>query len=190
VELFATYLSVTERFHQYVIVAWRKPGPLAKGSIAMNMIASQLVSPDHAFPGTVNAAKQGVVAIVSDNPQTVDQLASVCEFLDLRIEVVSSGVDLEQVLQEHRPMAVVSDVECDEQDGFHTMKVVARYSRDLPIMLLTAGDPVLMGAADAVQSLWGLTSVSNSGGFPMAGQLVQFLFNAGRQAGCMRLIPV
>lgn len=157
----------------------------------MNMIASRSVSPDHAFPGSTAAvAKQGVVAIVSDNRQTIDQLAPVCEFLDLRIEVVSTGVDLEQVLLEHRPMAVVSDIEGDEQDGFHTMKMVARYNRDLPILLLTAGDSVLMGAADAVQSVWGLTTVSSTSGFPMAGQLVQFLFSAGRRAGCMRLIPI
>jgi CheY-like chemotaxis protein len=156
----------------------------------MNIIASQLLSPDHAFPGTMTAAKQGVVAIVSDDPATIAKLAPVCEFLELRIEVVSAGTDLEQVLQEHRPMAVVSDVEGEEQDGFHTMKQVARYSRDLPILLLTAGDAVLMGAADAVQALWGLTSVTSTSEFPMAGQLIQFLFNAGRRAGCTRLVPV
>ncbi len=156
----------------------------------MTMIASRPLSLDHTFPGTAATVKQGVVAIVSDNPQTIEQLSPVCEFLDLRIEVVPTGVDLEQILMEHRPMAVVSDVEGNEQDGFHTMKMVARYSRDLPILLLTAGDSVLMGAADAVQGLWGLTSVSSTSGFPMAGQLVQFLFSAGRRAGCMRLIPI
>jgi CheY-like chemotaxis protein len=156
----------------------------------MNMIASQLLSKDHSFAGTVTIAKQGVVAIVSDNPQTIDQLAPVCAFLDLKIEIVPTGADLEQVLLEHRPMAVVSDVDGYEQDGFHTMKLVARYSRDLPVLLLTAGDSVLMGAADAVQTVWGLTSVTSTSGFPMAGQIVQFLFNAGRRSGCMRLIPV
>ncbi len=35
------------------------------------------------------------------------------------------------------------------------MKQVAHYSRDLPILLLTAGDSVLMGAADAVQDAMG-----------------------------------
>ncbi len=53
------------------------------------------------------------------------------------------------------------------------MKLVARHSRDLPILLLTSGDPVLMGAADAVQDLWGLTSVTSTSEFPMAGQLVR-----------------
>jgi CheY-like chemotaxis protein len=156
----------------------------------MNMTTSRLLSPDHLFPGTVAVAKQGVVAIVSDNPTTIEQLAPVCEFLDLKFEVVSAGTDLEQVLQEHRPMAVVSDVDGETQDGFHTMKQVARYSHDLPILLLTGGDSVMMGAADAIQSLWGLTAVTSTSAFPMAGQLVQFLFNAGRRAGCMRLIPV
>jgi len=156
----------------------------------MNMIASRLLSPDYAFPGSLPVAKQGVVVIVSDDEDTIEKLAAVCEFLDLKIEIVSTGMDLEQVLQEHRPMAVVTDVEGEAQDGFHTMKQVAHYRRDLPILFLTAGDSVLMGAVDAVQTVWGLTSVTSTSEFPMAGQLVQFLFQAGRRAGCMRLIPV
>jgi CheY-like chemotaxis protein len=154
----------------------------------MNMIASQHLTLDR--PGAVTAAKQGVVAIVSDDPATIERLAPVCEFLDLKIEIVSAGIELEHVLRERRPMAVVTDVEGESQDGFHTMKQVARHNRDLPVLLLTAGDAVLMGAVDAVQALCGLTSVTTTSEFPIAGQLVAFLFNAGRRAGCMRLIPV
>jgi CheY-like chemotaxis protein len=154
----------------------------------MNMIASPQSTSDRS--GEMTAAKHGLVAIVSDDPATIERLAPVCEFLDLKIEVVSVGTELERVLREHRPMAVVTDVEGESQDGFHTMKQVARHSRDLPILLLTGGDAVLMGAVDAVQGLWGLTSVTTTSEFPMAGQLVAFLFNAGRRAGCMRLIPV
>jgi DNA-binding LytR/AlgR family response regulator len=117
-------------------------------------------------------------------------MAPVCEFLELRLEVVSAGTDLTQVLHEYRPMAVISDVDGEDQDGFHTMKVIAGYDRELPIMLLTGGDAVLMGAADAVQDMWGLASVTRTSGFPMAGQLVAFLFGAGRRTGGMRLVPV
>jgi CheY-like chemotaxis protein len=156
----------------------------------MNMVAPQLATPDRAFPGTVAAARQGVVAIVCDDPVTIARISPVCEFLDLKIEVVSAGTDFDHVLQSHRPMAVVTDVEGQSQDGFHTMKQVARYSRDLPVLVLTDGDTVLMGAVDAVQALWGLTSVTTTSEFPMAGQLVAFLFAAGRRAGCMRLVPV
>jgi CheY-like chemotaxis protein len=166
------------------------PGPFAKGIENMNMIAPRGLSPDHNFPGTLVAPAQGVVAIVSDDPATIKNLTPVCEFLDLRVEVVSSGTDLTQTLREHRPMAVISDVEGEDQDGFHTMKTVAHYSRDLPIMLLTGGDSVLMGAVDAIQDRSGLTSVTTTSDFPLAGQLVAFLFNAGRRSGCMRLIPV
>jgi Response regulator receiver domain len=156
----------------------------------MNMIAPRNLAQDHDFLGSLTASQQGVVVIVSDVPGTIENLTAVCEFLEFKIEVVSAGSDLSQLLLEHRPMAVISDVEGGEQDGLHTMKIIARYSRDLPIMLLTDGDPVLMGAADAVQDLWGLTSVTRTSGFPVAGQLVAFLFGAGRRAGCMRLLPV
>ncbi len=156
----------------------------------MNMIAPRTLSQDRDFPGTVAAVQQGIVVVVSDTPSTIENLAPVCEFLALRMEVVSTAADLIRALREYRPMAVIADVDGEEQDGFHALKVIARYSRDLPVMLLTGGDPVLMGAADAVQELWGLKSVTRTSGFPVAGQIVGFLFGAGRRAGCMRLVPV
>jgi CheY-like chemotaxis protein len=180
-----------------IVVRWTSPicncclfeRAFAESNYAMNMIVSPPLTPDRSGTTTA-AAQQGLVAIVSDDPATIERLAPVCEFLDLKIEVVSVGTELERVLREHRPMAIVTEVECESQDGFHTMKQVARHSRDLPILLLTEGDAVLMGAVDAVQELWGLTSVTTTSEFPMAGQIVAFLFNAGRRAGCMRLIPV
>jgi hypothetical protein len=156
----------------------------------MNMLAPRSFSQDPDVLEMMTSARQGVVAVVSDDPATIECLAPVCEFLELRMEVISAGTDLSQVLREHRPMAVISSVDGLEQDGFHTMKIVARYNRELPIMLLTDGDPVLMGAADAVQDLWGLTSVTRTSGFPVAGQLMAFLFDAGRRAGSLRLVPI
>jgi CheY-like chemotaxis protein len=156
----------------------------------MNMLSPRTFSQDHDFLNTMAVAKQGVVAVVSDDPATIESLAPVCEFLELKMAVVSAGMDLSQALRDLRPMAVISAVDGENQDGFHIMKVISRYSQDLPIMLLTAGDAVLMGAADAVQDLWGLTSVTRTSGFPVAGQLVAFLFSAGRRTGCMRLLPV
>jgi PleD family two-component response regulator len=166
------------------------PGSFAEGRQAMNMIAFKSLNQHHDFPGTMSVARQGVVVIVSDDRLTIENIAPVCEFLELRLEVVSAGTDLTQVLHEYRPMAVISDVDGEDQDGFHTMKVIAGYDRELPIMLLTGGDAVLMGAADAVQDMWGLASVTRTSGFPMAGQLVAFLFGAGRRTGGMRLVPV
>ncbi len=156
----------------------------------MNMIATEVLSRDYDFPGSMIPAKQGVIAVVSDDLGTIAALAPVCEFLDIHMEVVSAGTDLANILEQHRPMAVISDVDCQDQDGYHVMKVIACYNRELPILLLTSGDPALMGAADAVQDLCGLTAVTSTSRFPMAGQLVAFLFGAGRRSGNMRLLPV
>jgi hypothetical protein len=41
-----------------------------------------------------------------------------------------------------------------------------------------------------VQDMLGLTSVTRTSGFPVAGQIVAFLFGAGRQTGGMRLVPI
>ncbi len=156
----------------------------------MNMIAPRSLAQDFDRLGTMGSTKQGVVAVVSDNPATIANMGSVCDFLDLRMEVVSTAADLCQVLLEHQPMAVIADVEGDAQDGFHIMKLIARHDADMAVMLLTGGDAVLMGAADAVQEMCGLTSVTLSSEFPLGGQLVAFLFSAGRRMGCLRLVPV
>ncbi len=144
----------------------------------------------HYLPGSVVAQKQGIIVLFSDDERTVANLEPVCDFLDLKLEVVSAGTDLMAVLRAVRPLAVITDVDGHDHDGFHAMKVIARYNPDLPVLLLAGGDPALMGAADAVQEIWGLTSVTPTSGFPMAGQIVGFLFAAGRRAGCMRLVPV
>jgi DNA-binding NtrC family response regulator len=103
---------------------------------------------------------------------------------------VTSGMDLLSALQQQQPIAAISDLDGEEQDGFHTMKVVADYQRELPMFMLTEGDPILMGATDAMQKVCGLTTITQSTGAPLAGELISFLFSAGRRAGRMRLVPV
>lgn len=156
----------------------------------MNFMVTETLTRDYGFTGSIPSARSGVVALFSDNAETVAAMAPVCEFLDLRLEVISAGTDLMTVLRTERPLAVIADIDGADHDGFHAMKMIARYNPDLPLMMLTGGDPALMGAADAVQELWGLTQVTQTSAFPMAGQLVGFLFGAGRRAGCMRLVPV
>ena len=128
--------------------------------------------------------------MVSDDETVLARLQPVCAFLELRIEAVPGDENLENALAELRPMGVIADLDGPGQDGFHTMRQVARYNRNLPFLLLTGGDPVMMGAADAIQELCGLTAVTATSAFPVAGQLVAFLFSAGRRAGCLRLLPI
>src|SRR3954451_21636429 len=156
----------------------------------MNMIKSSAVLRDQGFLSVMAGARQGVVVVVSDDPALGDRLEPVCTFLELRPECVTSGMDLLDALQQEEPIAVIGDIECEAQDGFHTMKVVADYHRDLPVFMMTEGDPILMGATDASHEICGLTTVTRSTGAPLAGELVSFLFSAGRRAGCIRLVPI
>src|SRR3954451_2262765 len=103
----------------------------------MNMIKSSAVLRDQGFLSVMAGATQGVVVVVSDDPALVDRLEPVCTFLELRPECVTSGMDLLDALQQQQPIAVISDIECEAQDGFHTMKVVADYHRDLPVFMMT-----------------------------------------------------
>jgi hypothetical protein len=149
------------------------------------------------FDRTINMSQamvrrdaQAVVMIVTDNRFLARSVETVCDFLGLGVEVVPTRVEVSSLLNEYHPMAVIVEVDGVAQDGYHVMMEVAIYDSELPIMLLTGDDPALMGAADAVQEICGLTSVTKAPELPHAGALVDFLFKAGRQAGCSRLMPV
>jgi ActR/RegA family two-component response regulator len=133
---------------------------------------------------------QPIVVIVSDDPALAMSLRVVCDFLSLGVERIASSEDVMAVLENQRPMAVVTEMDCRDQDGFNVMMTVSRYDPNLPVLVLTGDDPVLTGAAEAVEELWGLTCVAKSPRTPKVGKLVDFFFTAGRKTGCMRLMPV
>jgi len=70
------------------------------------------------------------------------------------------------------------------------MKVVAAHDPELPMLMLTGGDAALAGAADAVEELWGLTSVVKHSAPPSAREIVEFLFRAGQRGRCLGLMPI
>ena len=96
--------------------------------------------------------------------------------------------DLGSALRQRRPMAVVAEMDTAGQDGCHVLKAVAAHDRDLPVLLVVDNDPVLLGAIDAVQEIWQLTSVVKWPQLPGVGAVVDFLFQAGRKGDCMRLM--
>jgi CheY-like chemotaxis protein len=133
---------------------------------------------------------QHSVLVVRDPDRNSEYLDSVCEFLDVGVEHVTVGDDLRAMLSMLRPIAVIADLDCDVQDGFHVMKMTADYDRSLPILLLTDNDPTLLGAVDAVQEVWGLTRVATTATTAGIGALVDFICHAARDAGKSRLMRV
>jgi CheY-like chemotaxis protein len=130
------------------------------------------------------------VLIVRDDDKNNDFLDSICEFLDIAVEHASSRDDLLPLLRGLRPIAVITDLDSEVQDGFHVMKVTGSYKRTLPIMLLTSNDPALLGAVDAVREVWNLTRVAAITGTASIGTMVDFICHAARDAGMPQLMRV
>lgn len=141
------------------------------------------------FSGRLGPVNHSVL-VVRDNDNNNDLLDTICEFLDIGVEYATSEEDLAPLLRAIHPIAVIADLEAEDQDGFHVMKTTAGHNPDLPVLLLTNGDPSLLGAVDAVREIWGLTKVSTATGGADIGLLVDFLCRAARDAGMSRLIRV
>ena len=131
---------------------------------------------------------QHSVLVVRSDDQDSEFLDLICEFLDIGVEHASGSDDLGPMLYGLRPMAVIADVDGDPQDGFHVMKVVASYDPALPVLLLSSKEPAILGAVDAVQEVWGLTSVATVPDTGRIGTLVDFICHAARGSGMSRLM--
>ena len=132
---------------------------------------------------------QPVVVVVSDSPAVASVLDSICDFLGFGIELLSTGMDLAPFLRRLQPMAVVAELDGAGQDGCHVMMRVADHDPSMPILMLTGRDHGMAGAVDAIGDLWNLSSVTQSPDLPEIGNLVEFLFQAGRRGDCVRMMP-
>lgn len=134
--------------------------------------------------------REAAVVVVEDEPLWSLAVVELCAFLEVRLTCISSEDDLAPVLRDRRPMAVLANMDGAGQDGCHVIKLVAAHDPELPIMMLTGGDAALTGALEAVEELWGLTGVEKRDTAPSPGELVEFLFSAGRRGRCLGLMPV
>jgi hypothetical protein len=134
--------------------------------------------------------REALILVVEDDHQLSGALRSICDCLNVTVERIPSHNELGPLLHQRCPMAIVAEMEAEGQDGCHVLMTVAAHDRDLPVLLVTGDDPALLGAIDAVEELWQLTSVVKWPLMPGVGGIVDFLFHAGRKGGCMRLLPV
>jgi DNA-binding NtrC family response regulator len=141
-------------------------------------------------PMSLPREREPIIVVVEDDGCLSETIREICDFLEVTVRPVASAEDLGPVLAQCRPMAVLATIEAHGQDGCHVMKTVADHDRNLPILLLTGGDPVLAGAADAVEELWGLSCVMKPPTLPGLGELVEFLCLAGQMGRCLGLMPV
>ncbi len=129
------------------------------------------------LPGAIGRGQ--AVLVVEDRPRLSRTVGYICEFLDLPMERVATDSDLGALLEKLEPIAVICELEGGAQDGCHIMKMVASHQPSLPLMLITGADNSLLGAADAVEEIWGLTNVLKLQDAPGLGDVVDFLFRSG-----------
>ena len=144
--------------------------------------------------GTINegrdSARLASVLIIDDGELLFEAFHNICECLGVSVQRMPSRDDLGAALRTRRPMAVVAEVDAAGQDGCHVLMAIAQHDSELPVLLLTGEDPAMIGAVDAVEEIWQLASVTKWQRLPGIGALIDFLFQAGRKAGCMRLMSV
>lgn len=148
------------------------------------------IEPGDADDDPAGPARLPLVLIIEDDDSIASALQPICDFLEIGLEHVPSECDVTDILNNSRPMGVVAQMDGHGQDGCHIMKTIAQHDRTLPILLIVGDDPVLAGAADAVEEVWQLESVAKVAHLPGIGAIVDFLFRAGRKGRCLRLMPV
>jgi len=151
---------------------------------------SEGVTPQDRGDNAAQAPHEALVLVIEDEVNLSGAFRAVCECLNVVVERMPTRDDLDLVLRHRRPMAVVAEMDAAGQDGCHVLMTVAAHDRDMPVLLITGDDPILLGAIDAVEEAWRLSSVVKWPRLLGVGPLVDFLFRAGRKGGNMRLMPI
>jgi hypothetical protein len=146
-----------------------------------------IADPDSA-ENTRQGGREAVVLVIEDDASLSSALRNVCECLNVFVERMPSRDELGPLLHQRHPMAVVAQMDTMGQDGCHVLMTVSAHDRDLPVLLIIGDDPALLGAADAVEEIWRLSSVDKWPQLLGVGEIVDFLFRAGHKGGCLRFI--
>jgi hypothetical protein len=156
----------------------------------MDKALSSRITPHHNVNATDEESREPLVVVVEDGIGLSRSFRMICECLGIAVERMPSKDDLGVLLRNRRPMAVIAEMDALGQDGCHVLMTIAAHDRSLPALLITGPDPTLLGAVDAVEELWELSSVEKWQELPGVGAMVDFLFRAGRKGSCIRLMSV
>ncbi len=134
------------------------------------------------FPaaGPEQCASGPVLVVAEDHPKLQCVVVPLCAALGIEVRSATDELGLRRLLSSWDTIAILTSVEGVSQDGYNVMMRVAEYERSLPVLLLTGREPALLGAAEAVQEMWQLDSVTMLPELPEIGELAEFLCNAVR----------
>lgn len=131
-----------------------------------------------------------VVVVVEATPSLSITTAVICDFLRTRVEHVTDIRDLDAVLRDTMPIAVLTEASAVDCAIYDLLMTVAGYDPGLAVMLVIDDHPAAKGAVEAAQKLWQLQNVMRLTRRPGIRVLIDFLFVAGRRRGAGRLVPL
>ncbi len=77
------------------------------------------------------------VLIVDDDPATRDMLRLGLEDESYEVFEASSGKQVMELLNAHRPMLVILDILMEEQEGIETLREIRRFYPTMPIIMIS-----------------------------------------------------
>lgn len=130
------------------------------------------------------------VIVLTESGQASATLCRMVSALDIELITVRSFHELPFRLHHHRPIGVVLELSPLGHSCRSALRSIASYDPEMHVLLVAGDDPVVLGGIDVSEKLWGLNALHRLMGAPSPADLISFLFEAGRQRGMGRLMPV
>jgi hypothetical protein len=147
----------------------------------------------HALPeDSLGMAEQETqrIIVLAGRDGVSPMLHAMCDALLIKLVAISSHHDLPFRLHQHRPMAVISEIDPQGIASCAALRSIAAYNPEMPVLLVAGDDPTVLGTIDAAEQLWSLSSLHRLAAIPAPSDLIGFLFQAGRHSGLGRLMPM
>ena len=131
-----------------------------------------------------------VIVVVEATPSLSVAITEICEFLHVGIISVNEPREIQEMLGEMQPIAILHEAPSVDCALYDLLMVVAGYDPGMPVLIVLPDDPHHQSALDGAQRLWQLTDIVRLGQRPGIRALIDFLFHAGRKFGRTRFMPV
>ena len=165
------------------------PGPESLlPDISASYLPGEPMALDHTSRDMADRAahRANLLVVIEDQATLSPSLRPICEYLGLILRPAASSAELRDVLEDYRPLAIISPFETEFMDGGHILRTIAAQDPALPVMLLTDQDPVFQGAIEAMVEVFGLPNIRVPTQDPSTGDLMDFLAHAARHTRTRR----
>lgn len=130
------------------------------------------------------------VIVLTESGQASAALCQIASALDIEVITIRSFHELPFRLHHHRPIGVALELNPLGHSCRSALRSIAAYDPDMHVLMVSGDDPVVLGAIDVSEKLWGLRALHRLLKEPKPTDVIGFLFQAGRQNGVGNLMPV